>query len=508
MKHHMKNDPGEKDGSSLLASLISPTERSEKSALSPTSPTSSSSASTSLIKRHQSKIVLSIVIIVLLGLSSIMAVTMGRLTLVSTPTSTTSNQHDHTTQQQDMNNDHIDLEKINPVNTISISTVVMTTTTTTTATTTATITIPNPQAPKPTPTIPTMGENNEQPFPCESFYKSPTDPKTITTNPNMKIFDYILLNNELDMLEIRIRTLLPKVDYFIIAESPMTFTGKKRNLTLNSFLEDQAVEWGSIFVNKVKSKIVHVILPELPNAKEGWEREGKYRTGGLLMGLNQLGLTNATGSIDENNFFNSTSYIVNNSINEGSKWNSNSTFSIISTDLDEIPRLSVLDSLQQCHQIPEALVLQLSFYYYSFQFRYKTGFWEDYPRIIRFEPFNQQSDVTIPNAQTYRSAPPSKFPKIIMADVLFKVKSYSHTEHDKPEFFERGKFLNAFREGLDLFDRSDVTFNFVDGNRDMPPWMLENKERFMYMVDRKNEYAGFFDVKREMEEERKLKGEK
>jgi beta-1,4-mannosyl-glycoprotein beta-1,4-N-acetylglucosaminyltransferase len=41
-----------------------------------------------------------------------------------------------------------------------------------------------------------------------------------------RIFDCFTFFNELDLLEIRLHELAPVVDRFVIAESPVTFTGR------------------------------------------------------------------------------------------------------------------------------------------------------------------------------------------------------------------------------------------------------------------------------------------
>ena len=46
----------------------------------------------------------------------------------------------------------------------------------------------------------------------------------------MKIFDAFLFFNELELLEIRLNTLAPYVDYFVITEADVTFSGKPKPL--------------------------------------------------------------------------------------------------------------------------------------------------------------------------------------------------------------------------------------------------------------------------------------
>ena len=47
-----------------------------------------------------------------------------------------------------------------------------------------------------------------------------------------RIFDVFLFFNELDLLELRFKTLYPIVDYFIVTELCETFSGKPKNFFL------------------------------------------------------------------------------------------------------------------------------------------------------------------------------------------------------------------------------------------------------------------------------------
>ena len=45
-----------------------------------------------------------------------------------------------------------------------------------------------------------------------------------------RIFDVFLFLNELDLLELRLKTLYPIVDYFVITEINETFSGESKSL--------------------------------------------------------------------------------------------------------------------------------------------------------------------------------------------------------------------------------------------------------------------------------------
>ncbi len=87
------------------------------------------------------------------------------------------------------------------------------------------------------------------------------------------VYDAFPFCNELDLLEIRMRYLWPLVDYFVIAESDRTFSGKAKPL---NFADNQSrFDWA-------KEKVIHKVF-------RGEERPG--------------GKTTATGTIGRNNVF-------------------------------------------------------------------------------------------------------------------------------------------------------------------------------------------------------------
>jgi beta-1,4-mannosyl-glycoprotein beta-1,4-N-acetylglucosaminyltransferase len=73
----------------------------------------------------------------------------------------------------------------------------------------------------------------------------------------MKVFDAFIFNNELDLLEIRLNILDPYVDFFVINESPITFSGKEKPLY---FLENKDR------YSKFKDKIIHTVISDTPTS--------------------------------------------------------------------------------------------------------------------------------------------------------------------------------------------------------------------------------------------------
>ena len=71
----------------------------------------------------------------------------------------------------------------------------------------------------------------------------------------MKIYDAFLFFNELDLLEIRLNLLNDYVDYFVISESDLTFSGKPKPLY---YLENKDR------FKQFEKKIIHQVLTDNP----------------------------------------------------------------------------------------------------------------------------------------------------------------------------------------------------------------------------------------------------
>lgn len=122
-----------------------------------------------------------------------------------------------------------------------------------------------------------------------------------------EVYDCFTFFNELELLKLRFEELYDVVDHFVIVESPISFTGKKKPLF---FAENQDQ------FEKYKDKIIHVVINEYPGltgdpTHDHWWREECSRNG-ILEGLN----------------------------------NCNDDDIIFISDLDEIPKASAVKEIQ------------------------------------------------------------------------------------------------------------------------------------------------------------------
>ena len=72
----------------------------------------------------------------------------------------------------------------------------------------------------------------------------------------MKVFDSIIIFNELELLEMRLNILNDVVDYFVVTESPFTVSGNEKPL----YYAENKDRFG-----KFNDKIIHHVTEEIPN---------------------------------------------------------------------------------------------------------------------------------------------------------------------------------------------------------------------------------------------------
>ena len=91
----------------------------------------------------------------------------------------------------------------------------------------------------------------------------------------MKIYDCFPFFNELELLELRLAMLDDVVDRFVLVEATQSHTGAEKPL----FFAENRMRF-----HRYLDKIEHVIVRDLPNTKEPWERD-RYQRNAILRGL-------------------------------------------------------------------------------------------------------------------------------------------------------------------------------------------------------------------------------
>ncbi|ORY48435.1 hypothetical protein BCR33DRAFT_714226 [Rhizoclosmatium globosum] len=295
---------------------------------------------------------------------------------------------------------------------------------------------------------------NYRQYTCADL-KAKDKPKNDTSDP--KVYDYILYNGEADVLEIRVNTMGSVVDKFLLAETNWTFSGLPKEFHFPS----------------LKGKPELQIGPP-PKETDNWGREGHHRFHGLQLGLREVGIK--PGDI------------------------------LIHSDLDEMVRPTVLTTMKKCTDFAKPHITTLMpFYYFGYSYRHTMHVWPN----GKVMPWTEKHSIDTFNVKDLRfdhnggvqleeSGWHCSFCFSNLSQVITKVKSYSHQEFNKPEYMTPANIMRGFYHGFDLFGRAFDQFKYSERNEDLPDYVALNRERFEYMLHRRNAWSGFVDVKEEV----------
>lgn len=270
-----------------------------------------------------------------------------------------------------------------------------------------------------------------------------------------RVFDGIIFNNELDILEIRWRELDPVVTKFVILESNTTFTGIPKPLY---FSLNQA---RFAFAEK---KIVHGVHPgriASPGTYEdpfALEADQRRTMNGLLI---FAGISN-----DD---------------------------LLIMSDADEIPSPHTVKLLQWCDGVPPVLHLELRHYMYSFEFPVDYSSWR--ATMHAYGPgtlyrHSRQTDLIFADAGWHCS-----FCFRQLQEFVFKMTAYSHADRVKRrEYLDPSRIQKIICSGDDLFDMLPEEYTFQDIIKKMgsiprsasavhlPKYLIENAGNFSFLL--------------------------
>ncbi|TVY62307.1 Beta-1,4-mannosyl-glycoprotein 4-beta-N-acetylglucosaminyltransferase [Lachnellula suecica] len=297
-------------------------------------------------------------------------------------------------------------------------------------------------------------KQNWQPYPVRSTRR--------------KIYDLFMLNDELDWLEIRLNTLSSTVDYFVVVESPFTFTGLPKPLTLKE-------NWARF--EKFHKQIIYHEVDKIPfGASRTWDYEDHQRNAMYLQVIPGL---------------------------QGEQ-QANFGDVVLVSDVDEILRPATLALLRNC-EFQTRLTLRSQFYYYGFQWLHRGPQWElakatiyrgdntILPADLRNGEGGNWITAWWDKAELWNAGWHCSTCFETVDEVLTKMNSFSHTSLNQEEFRNRTRIIDRVRNGLDLWDREGQVYDRIDDNKDVPEYLKSDSERFKYLLDRDGPNAGFRD---------------
>ncbi|KAF9944426.1 hypothetical protein BGZ70_004653 [Mortierella alpina] len=327
--------------------------------------------------------------------------------------------------------------------------------------------------------------------------------------PDARVLDFIMVNDELDALWIRLNELYDVMDTFYIVETNMTFSGvpKPLHFATNRRRFEQ-----------FSHKIIHVIVPPIP--PEDYKLYDEvWRVG---MWLNEMWNRNKGLRIA----------VDSHRPREGD-W-------IILSDLDELPRASFIKALahpdrstelgrQLDQDSPEWAgdLLRLGCKYYFYSYEYLLDHAWNGPVAFRFrEPdspvFLKKGPVAKRNTERLqwlmeeewvgtgnrlrneRDGDGAYMPEQChhcswcfsnITQVLRKMDSWSHQEFNLEKYRDRSWILERAKTGTDPFERSYETYTYIPNNTDVPTYILQHQDTYSFMCKRYGQpNAGFIDV--------------
>ncbi|PTD06038.1 hypothetical protein FCULG_00001019 [Fusarium culmorum] len=276
---------------------------------------------------------------------------------------------------------------------------------------------------------------------CDAHGYSVFKPRSDALDGRRKIYDLFMVNTELDFLEIRLKTLYNYVDYFVIVEAPLTFQGGPKNLTIRD-------NWKRFEAYHDKMIYHQLQYPKGFKPLRHWDREDLQRNAMFEQVFPKLAgeQTPARGT----SFWSlmSMRFLF---LHDGPEW--------------PFPQATYYQGMRKTI-LPGNL---------------RTGD-AGIPLLRDLEKG------VLSNAGWHCS---SCFATV--DQFLNKMASFSHAWMNRDSFRDRDRIANAVRQGVDLWGRKVDTFTRVDNNLDLPRCLLEDRERFRYILDRDGETAGFTD---------------
>lgn len=268
-----------------------------------------------------------------------------------------------------------------------------------------------------------------------------------------RVFDAVLFNNEVDMLEIRWKELYPYVTQFVVLESNSTFTAIPKPLFFS--------------IHRDRYKFVE---PRLTYGRIG----GRFRKGEnpfieeayQRVALDQL---IRLAGIEEDDL-------------------------LIMSDVDEIPSRHTINLLRWCDEVPPVLHLRLRNYLYSFEYKVDDKSWR--ASVHRYQPGKtryahfRQGDLLLSDAGWHCS-----FCFRYIDEFIFKMKAYSHNDRIRfAHYLNPKRIQDIICKGTDLFDMlpEEYTFREIIGKMGpiprsysavhLPSHLLENADKFKFLL--------------------------
>lgn len=271
-----------------------------------------------------------------------------------------------------------------------------------------------------------------------------------------RLYDCFTYFNEDLLLELRLATLDELVDTFVIAESTHTFSGKPKDLyfSIDRF-------------ERYQEKIVYLVIDDMPlELNNSWANEAHQRNA-LVRGLKDASPEDRViiSDIDE--------IPRPEAIQRYRPWNLSGTFvqnwynykinnQAVSCHVKKKPRdwvrpkITTIKHLLNFFGTPENLRI-------FNKERSLSGWYRYVQKKLRHQ--------WLKNGGWHFSW------LMTEEEMIRKIESYSHTDHDIPEITQNEEMTRAIREGRDILGKGEF-FSLVEIDHSFPAYIQNNLDRF------------------------------
>lgn len=246
----------------------------------------------------------------------------------------------------------------------------------------------------------------------------------------MRIYDCFTFFNELDLLEFRLRLLDPVVDFFVLAESNITHSGKPKPFYYKEN-ESRFAKWAHkiIYIPALQDStgMQFGVDDKYNPGSDAWKLENEHRNF----------LSQVRDRVEDNDM-------------------------VILSDLDEMPNPYALKAIGT-PAAPQALSMLFHYYFLNCQ---NTG----YERWWKGSIVCSGADYKANPAQHFRDRR-NDFPAVPEAGWHFsfiggiekirqKLQAFAHREFATEEYWSDANIIRAMEKGEDIFKRPGVTYKF------------------------------------------------
>jgi len=271
----------------------------------------------------------------------------------------------------------------------------------------------------------------------------------------IKVYDCFTFLNEIELLKIRLELLKDVVDYHVIIESNLTYSGKEKPYYFEQNSE-QFEEW--------KNKIIYIKIEQSADGLLFDSTSYNPNSGSWQLEREQR---NAMSMVRD--------LIADNAI-------------VIIGDLDEIPYSGIIDSFRKNSNavLPSTIIMNLQYYYFNNKSVGYNKYWAG-SVVCNGKQFKEQSAQhlrDIRNQFNYVGNGGNHFSflgLLSVESIRYKLSSTTHTEVNRPEITSEENIMESILTGKDILNRENENFVYANPS-EYPDEIKDMMKKYPHLV--------------------------